>query len=177
MEVPPRVEPWSDLGFRYYPVNGFVQAAVHATVELAATAGAPIDKLVWELPEDVLPLLSSPDHGDWWDARLAAARSLATTAPWSIRDPGPSDALVDRVQLVGADVAVGSARVLARTVSGDHCLEAPRRLIRDDLADAALLHSKWVNVLGVDAEPVSVLVDNLLDGNHETRSVIEALSR
>ena len=177
MEVPPRVDPWSDLGFRYYPVNGFVQAAVHTTAELASTVGEPIDELVWELPEGVLPLLSSPDHGDWWNARLAAARSLAATAPWSIGDSGPLDAHVDQVQLVAADVALGAARVRARTVSGDLRCEAPRRLIRDDLADATLLHAKWVNVLGVDAEAVSGLVDDLLDGNHETRTVIEALSR
>lgn len=170
LEIPDPSDMWVDIGLRLFPVNGFVQSAVGAMAD-ALPEGAPhVDEVIWELPVDTVALVGTHDYGDWWNAKLAAARVVGTRSPWLADRSGPWDSAVDLVSLRGANRAIGTARVLVTTSLGSFSVEAPRQSVSDEEESMRLVRAKWSRVLHVDPDSVSGVVDGLItcqDGIHD----------
>lgn len=170
------IDPWKDMGLRLYPVNGFVNSAVRATAEIGAMETGPFEEIVWELPRAALAMVDTDGHGDWWNARLAAARAVGSGSPWFVDRDGPWDELAVLVRLEGADLPLGSARVHVSTTTGRLTREAPRLLILDDGDFSEAARHKWTQVLGVDAEVVLDIVDRLLSDEPDWPAILGGLS-
>ena len=169
-------DPWAYIGLRLYPVNGFVNSAVRATAELGATENGPYEEIVWELPRGALVMVDTAGHGDWWNARLAAARAIGSGSPWFVDRVGPWDELAVRVRLEGADLPLGSARVHVRTSVGCFTRDAPRLAILDDGDANETAGHKWTQVLGVDPGEVLDIVDRMLSDEPDWSATLAGLS-
>jgi len=170
------IDPWTDMSLRLYPVNAFVNSAVRATAEIGATENGPYEEVVWELPRGALAMVDTAGHGDWWNARLAAARAIGSGSPWFVDRDGSWDELAALVRLEGADLPLGSARVHVSTSTGRLTREAPRLLILDDDDVSETARHKWTQVLGVDAEVVRDIVDGLLSDEPDWPAILGGLS-
>lgn len=176
LEIAASSDPWSTIGLRLYPVNAFVHSAVRATAEFGATEAGPFEDIVWELPHGVLAMVDSDERGNWWDARLAAARAIGSGSPWVVDQVGPWDALASLVRLEGSDLPWGSARVHVTTAMGRLTREAPRILILDDSDINVNARHKWTQVLGVDPGEVLDIVDRLLSEEPDWVQILTELS-
>jgi len=117
--------------------------------------------LVWELAEPAIALVDGSGHGDWWNARLAAARAIGTGDPFQVNAPGPWDSLIDRIRLVPADLRVGDANVTLRTTGDEERVQASRSTVLGSPDVIADVHSKSRHILGInprDTEELTAMV-------------------
>lgn len=176
LQIAAASNPWHTIGLRLYPVNAFVHSAVRATAELGATETGPFEDIEWELPRGILAMVDSDERGDWWDARLAAARAIGSGSPWVVDQSGPWDALASTVRLESSDLPLGSARVHVTTAMGRLTREAPRIMISDDSDIDVTARHKWTRVLGVDPGEVVDLVDALFSEEPDWVQILSELS-
>jgi hypothetical protein len=177
LSTPVEESPWTSVGLRLYPVNGFIHSAVRATADVRPEVNADDCDIVWELPEATLSMVDSADHGVWWDARLAAARAIGTRSPWLVDRAGPWDELAEGIRLQGADLPVGSARVRIAAPSFVETYEVPPLTIAGERDSRELAHTKWTRVLGIDADAVSAMVDAMVTDEPNWAHLLSALSR
>lgn len=168
-------DPWAALGLRIYPVNGFLQSAIRAAADISREFGPDCYTLRVELPSPVLAMVGDSSAGAWWDARFSIAQAFATRTPF-INHDADHVREVD-VELVAADLPVGSSRVYAAGSGWSAEREAPRWVMTDEAADWPQAREKWERTLGTDAEAVSYLTDEVLGSAPPWERLIEAWSR
>ena len=166
-------DPWAALGLRLYPVNGFLQSAVCATADLSREFGPSGAALRVELPAAVITMVDDASAGSWWDGRLSIARAFAGQSPFVTNcvEPMPT------VELVAADLPVGSSRVHAAGSGWSAEREAPRWVMTDEAADLPQARQKWERILGADAEAVLHLTDEVLGSAPPWGRLTESWSR
>lgn len=165
------INPWHSLGFRSFPVNGFVQAAVAATASLAPEDIAEVTDVVWGLPEGVVPLVGDAHHGDWWNGRLAAARALGTGSPFLVNRSGPWDALMNQVRIERVDVPMGSAHVTVESRGESVSVTALRIAIAKDSSSHQQWRDKCSFVLGVDPDYVESLTEEIVSSSPDWQEI------
>ena len=166
-------DPWAALGLRLYPVNGFLQSAVCAAADLSREFGPSGAELRVELPAAVIAMVGDASAGSWWDGRFAIARAFAEQSPFATHGAEP----MPDVELVAADLPVGSSRVHAAGSGWSAEREAPRWVMTDEAADWRQAREKWERALGAHHEAVERLTDDVLGSAPPWERLSQALSR
>ena len=166
-------DPWAALGLRLYPVNGFLQSAVCAAADLSREFGPSGAVLRVELPAAVIAMVGDASAGSWWDGRFAIARAFAEQSPFATHGAEP----MPDVELVAADLPVGSSRVHAAGSGWSAEREAPRWVMTDEAADWRQAREKWERALGANHEAVERLTDDVLGSAPPWERLTQAWSR
>lgn len=165
---------------RLFPVSGFGQAAVLATVQLRAQVDAEPRELVVEVAEATAVMMDRSAGGAWWSLTGRVAAAWASGDAFSLAGSEVSRSLESRVTVRAVPgMAVGGARVRAVTAGGTACVEQLDPASLEGVSDGPVwLSRKWSAMVAAAGRPydvVAVAEEILRDGaNSDHIAVLRA---
>jgi hypothetical protein len=162
-------DPWDELSIRAFPVNGFLQSAVHAAANIGQKHRSQCQELIVELPATVLSLVDDQSTSPWWNARACIAQAFHQRTPFISME---SDSVAHpSITLISSDLPVGSSRIFVTGQGLSECYDAPRFVLGDAPADWKWASQKWERTLGRDPDAVTSLARSVLSQSPPWREI------
>ena len=168
----------STIRVRTFPANGFIHSALFGTAKLARENSGQLINLNVEVNSGIFPILNDPEKERWWNIKENVASAWRSKNPM---DLSPAPEIEELVDVNGADIPLGTARISGATTSGPfelYVTEAPGLNLFDP-TEILWREEKWRSMIGEGYKDVVALASALIskDVSDVTWSKIEKVLR